>query len=185
MDAINAKRQLREELRERRDNPGSRRLPPAVENLVTTEAWQRSQCVASYLPRGTEQTPGGIDALVLSSGRTLAYPRVVSAGQMVFKRHVQEAPLEKAAYGILAPEASAPTLDVQSIDLFLVPLLACDDQGVRLGYGGGYYDRVLAEAGGFRCGVGFAFQRVTALPNEDHDARLHGYLCETGMELFA
>lgn len=184
MDANNSKPSLRQTLRRRRDELTTARRPLALESLTAHRAWQQSQCVASYLPTGSEQSPHLIDNLVLSSGRTLAYPRVTGHGQMVFRQHTAQGPLETGAYGIKAPPESAPAVDVQSIDLFLVPLLACDDRGYRLGYGGGYYDRILSVARGFRCGVGFSFQRVPTLPSEQHDVCVHAFLSERTLELF-
>jgi 5-formyltetrahydrofolate cyclo-ligase len=74
---------------------------------------------------------------------------------MVFKAPVPRDTFEVGHYGIAEPPATAKTLDISAIDLFLIPLLACDQYGTRLGYGGGYYDRLLEAASGFRCGFRF------------------------------
>ncbi|MEC8061522.1 MAG: 5-formyltetrahydrofolate cyclo-ligase, partial [Pseudomonadota bacterium] len=65
------------------------------------------------------------------------------------------------------------------------PLLAFDRRGYRLGYGGGYYDRTLANLrdgdGVLAVGVGYAAQEVAAIPVEDHDARLDAIVTEAGV----
>ena len=55
---------------------------------------------------------------------------------------------------------------------------------MRLGYGGGFYDRLFAQVGGLRLGVGFALQRVSDWESEAHDQRLDGFLSEDGLTLF-
>ena len=70
------------------------------------------------------------------------------------------------------------------IDLFLTPLLGVGEQGIRLGYGGGFYDRLFAEAGGFRLGVGFAVQQVDRWEIEAHDQQLDAFLSEEGLTVF-
>ena len=70
-------------------------------------------------------------------------------------------------------------------DLILTPLLAFDDQGGRLGQGGGYYDRTfVAQPDTIRIGFAYAGQRVERLALEPHDIRLHGVLTESGYTAF-
>jgi 5-formyltetrahydrofolate cyclo-ligase len=70
-------------------------------------------------------------------------------------------------------------------DWLLVPLLAWDGAGRRLGYGGGYYDRTLAELPGrFRLGCAFAVQRVDAVPAGPHDAVLDAVATDQGVTMF-
>ena len=78
----------------------------------------------------------------------------------------------------------APVVDAATIDLFLTPLLGCGHSGMRLGYGGGFYDRLFAQVGGLRLGVGFALQRVSDWESEAHDQRLDGFLSEEGLTVF-
>ena len=92
------------------------------------------------------------------------------------------APLELDAAGCPAP---LPLAEVVMPDLILTPLLAFDDQGGRLGQGGGYYDRTFAALpDAIRIGFAYAGQRVERLALEPHDIRLHGVLTETGYTAF-
>lgn len=90
-------------------------------------------------------------------------------------------PLATGPFGILAPPDCAETV---MPDVFLVPMLAFDRRGYRLGYGGGYYDRTLALARTERTvsAVGLAFdaQRVDRCPVDDYDQPLDAIITETG-----
>ena len=182
MSSSRAKKDWRRDMRKRREQavPAS----PAVDALTRTEQWQQGQVIASYLPTGSEQDPAPLDVAARRAGKRLVYPRVMGEGQMVFKILEPDDALAPDATGIAAPQIQAETVPANAIDLFIVPLLACDDLGVRLGYGGGYYDRQLGLTEGFRCGLGYQLQRVAQLPSESHDILLQAFLCETGLEYF-
>ena len=182
MSSSRAKSDWRRDMRRRRGQAGP--ALPAVDALTRTEQWQQAELIASYLPIGSEQDPAPLDAAAHRTGKRLVYPRVMGEGQMVFKLLEPGDALAPDETGIAAPPIQAETVLTNAIDLFIVPLLACDDLGVRLGYGGGYYDRQLGMTEGFRCGLGYELQRVKQLPSEPHDIRLQAFLCETGLEYF-
>ena len=103
-----------------------------------------------------------------------------------FRRwHVGD-PLVRDAMGIASPRAEAEEVNPQ---LILVPLLAFDGQGNRLGYGGGFYDTTLShirqqEAAPLIVGVAHSFQEVSAIPTEPHDVGLDAILTELGVSFF-
>ncbi|MDC3197962.1 hypothetical protein OAT60_03700, partial [Luminiphilus sp.] len=84
----------------------------------------------------------------------------------------------------MQPPDSAPERPLEEIDLFLVPLAACDGQGNRLGFGKGYYDRALTSALGFKLGIGFGCQLVESVPVDHYDVRLDAFLSEEGLLFF-
>jgi 5-formyltetrahydrofolate cyclo-ligase len=91
--------------------------------------------------------------------------------------------LEKAGFGTFGPPADAP---VAIPDVLLMPLLAFDKMGTRLGYGGGYYDRTLASLPKKPrlIGLAFAIQEVDEIPRLDHDVPLDAVITETGLRMF-
>lgn len=184
MSATKSKTIWRREMRQLRNREGPRSLPPLVEALTASSVWMDASIVASYCHTGSEQTPTLIEEAAIECGKTVVFPRVVGAGQMVFKTSVDRRSFVVGHYGIAEPPATAETVPVSTIDLFLVPLLACDQYGTRLGYGGGYYDRLLEGATGFRCGLAFNFQKVEDLPGEQHDVRMQALLSELAFEIF-
>jgi len=91
--------------------------------------------------------------------------------------------LEVRRHDLPEPTADAPIEPLAPGDLVLVPGLAFDSAGGRLGRGAGFYDRFLADLprGVTACGVGLACQIVSAVPMEVHDRRLDAMLCESGL----
>ena len=84
-------------------------------------------------------------------------------------------PLQKGKYGIFEPHPDLPTLPPQDVDLILVPAVGCDRQGYRLGYGGGYYDRLLSSEDWQHIptiGIIFNFAWLEQLPVDDWDIPL-------------
>jgi len=119
-------------------------------------------------------------SVLAERGQVTALPVVVNRkAPLVFRRWAPGDVLEDGLYGTRHPPASAD--EVRPVCL-LVPLLAFDRQGARLGYGGGFYDRTLAalRAAGpvVAVGVAYAGQEVDALPAEPHDERLDWVITE-------
>ncbi len=92
-------------------------------------------------------------------------------------------PLEVHRFGFLQPHASAPQVPVEDVDMFLLPGLAFDLHGTRLGRGAGYFDELLARArrGARRGGVVPAALVVDALPREPHDVSVGHLATEEGV----
>ena len=95
-------------------------------------------------------------------------------------------PLQTGAYGIMEPDPSSPRVDPDRVDLILVPAVACDVKGYRLGYGGGFYDRMLSHprwANKRTIGIVFECARLPQVPRDDWDQPLHGLCTESGLFL--
>jgi 5-formyltetrahydrofolate cyclo-ligase len=94
--------------------------------------------------------------------------------------------LETGAYGIIEPSTDAPIIDHSEVDLILVPCVACDYQGYRLGYGGGYYDRMLSSPqwkAKPTIGIVFAYAYLPQLTVDSWDKKLHTICTEEGLGL--
>ncbi|MFH7025314.1 MAG: 5-formyltetrahydrofolate cyclo-ligase [Heteroscytonema crispum UTEX LB 1556] len=93
--------------------------------------------------------------------------------------------LQTGAYGITEPHPDTPTIQSNEVDLILVPAVACDYQGYRLGYGGGYYDRLLSSPQWSTkptIGIVFDFAYLPQLPIETWDKPLQNVCTETGLK---
>lgn len=137
---------------------------------------------ALYVPHGSEMDTGPLAAELMRRTLKLALPRIDAAGEaMTFHAWRPGDATEADAHGIAAPLASAPVVEP---DLFVIPLLAFDRMGGRLGQGGGYYDRTLSALQGHRrpefIGLAFAGQEVPRVPMDPHDQKLDGVLTERG-----
>ena len=95
-------------------------------------------------------------------------------------------PLRSGTYGITEPDPTSPTVDPHKVDLILVPAVACDVRGYRLGYGGGFYDRMLTYPhwqGKPTIGIVFEFARLPKIPKNSWDRPLSGICTESGLFL--
>jgi 5-formyltetrahydrofolate cyclo-ligase len=117
-------------------------------------------------------------------GWTLALPAVLGDAPLLFRRWRFGEPLIRGQRGIMQPTAG----EIVRPALLLIPLLAFDARGYRLGYGGGHYDRTLealrAEAPMLAVGVAFDAQEVAQLPVGPHDQRLDWLLTPSGARRF-
>ncbi len=95
--------------------------------------------------------------------------------------HPWETATELSRFGVLQPPADAPRVGLETVDAVLLPALAYDRRGVRLGYGGGFYDRLLPEFTGPTVGVVWDPLVVEELPCETHDLRVGFLATETGV----
>ena len=187
-DLPHLKRRLRAQLRTERDALSTAQrvtsADRALRHVREWEPWQRARTVASYLPHESEFDPTPLMSIAIQQGKRVACPRVVDQS-LQFHRWEQGDPTESTIGGVLQPLGSADRVVTQDIDLFITPLLGCGKSGMRLGYGGGFYDRLFTRVSGFRLGVGFAVQSVDDWEAEAHDQRLDGFLSENGLTLFS
>jgi 5-formyltetrahydrofolate cyclo-ligase len=150
----------------------------AAEILGDYLAAHRGAALAAYMPMRTEIDP--LPAMAAHDG-PVGVPVIVAAGRPLrFREWTPGAALVEGAFGALIP-AEGAWIDP---DVLIVPLLAFDRRGFRLGYGGGFYDRTLAALRAHRprlaIGFGFAAQEVAAVPVEPTDQRLDAILTERG-----
>ncbi len=129
--------------------------------------------VAGYWPVGGEIDGRPLLAALAKAGRTVALPRMESrAGPARFLAWKGTEALTADAFGVPSPPATGADLSPR---LFLVPLLAFDRCGGRLGQGGGHYDRIISlyrAHGAIAAGLAYAEQEMDAVPTGPHDAHL-------------
>lgn len=150
----------------------------AAQLLVGFLADQKGKVIAGYMPIGTEIDPRPA-MIQLSQTAQLAVPVVVQkAHPLRFDRWSPEADMVPGAFGARVPKASEPVVP----DVVIVPMLAFDRNGHRLGYGGGFYDRTLAalraQQDVFAVGLAYAAQELKGLPFEATDAPLDAIVTE-------
>ncbi len=136
--------------------------------------------IALYSTIGDEFDTAPLAAALFDAGARLALPVMAGAdAPLIFRAWTRDAPLRAGAHEILEPEDSAPAA---APDIIVVPLLAFDRTGARLGYGGGYYDRTLGALRQSRriaaVGLGYAAQEVDAVPAGPLDQRLDWIITE-------
>lgn len=165
---------------------GARIGPILTANFMAAFSLPPRAVVAGYSPMRDEADIGPLLAALAARGHALCLPVVEAmAAPLGFRQWAPGDALAPGYQGIAEPAAGAA---VAHPDVVLVPLLAFDRGGHRLGYGGGFYDRTLAglRAAGSVLVVGIAFsaQQVDRLPGADHDQRLDAVLTEQGVIRF-
>jgi 5-formyltetrahydrofolate cyclo-ligase len=138
--------------------------------------------VGGYHALPDEADPALLLERLVELGCHVAFPRVVGKGlPLEFHRVPDGEVLAPGAFGIHEPLNIWPRVIPQ---VLLVPLLAFDPQGTRLGYGGGFYDRTLALLNVPAIGIAYAGQQVPSLPRNVHDRTLAMVLTENGLRSF-
>jgi 5-formyltetrahydrofolate cyclo-ligase len=136
--------------------------------------------VSGFMPLKSEISPLPLMHNLTGNGAKLALPRIIGRGSPL-SMHAWEfgAPLDRGQWGIREPKPDAPEVDP---DILLVPLLAFDRAGYRIGYGAGYYDRTIHRLRALKkvaaVGIAFAAQEVPEIPKTPRDERLDLVLTE-------
>lgn len=152
-----------------------------LNRLIALPLFQEARHVTMYLNTQNEVETLPLLSHCLKLGKEVSVPVVLENHQMILAaartEDFQKDYIENR-YHILEPKERievAPTVP----DLILVPGAVFDREGYRIGYGGGYYDRLLPKTRGTTIGLCYDFQLLSSLPHEAHDIPLHGVLSET------
>lgn len=153
-----------------------------------------SHHIAAFLPNDGEIDPQPLLRQLLAAGKQCYLPRIGRRWQprLQFLPWTPTTPLRPNRFQIPEPQLPPSTRRrVSDLDLLLLPLVAFDATGNRLGMGGGFYDRTLAHLQQRNCwrrplliGMAFAIQEVEALPLAPWDVPLQGVVTDTGMRWF-
>ena len=141
------------------------------------EAWREAGRILAYASFGTEPDTAALNQAVLARGAALFLPRVDRAARGLTLHRVTDlaTDLRPGTWGILEPDPGrCPVVEPATVDLVVVPGVAFDATGGRLGYGGGYYDRLLADvpASAARIALAFEPQVVDRVPAGPGDHRV-------------
>jgi 5-formyltetrahydrofolate cyclo-ligase len=128
--------------------------------LADWEWFRQARTILAFLSTRSEVLTAPIVAVALAAGKAVGAPRTLLAERHLDFRLVrgEQDELALGPFGILEPTADLPPIDPAAADMVLVPGLAFDARGYRLGYGGGFYDRLLAGPAANAAAVGLAFE---------------------------
>lgn len=147
-------------------------------------AWQRSTQILGFAPLTNEPDIMPLLEEAWTSGRRIALPSYdAHASAYVARAVMHRGEMQRGRFGVCEPLAGCPVIPLNQLDFILVPGVAFDLVGRRLGRGKGFYDRLLAQVRGHKCGVAFDAQIVAEVPEELHDIRVDSILTPTRWHL--
>ena len=170
-------------------------LPPAArvaaagqlcQRVVEWSVWREARTVLLTWSLPDELAVTCLIEAALADGKHVALPGFDPRSDSYVARRMKHHGSDLAAgrYGVMEPRPECPEVPFAALDLMLVPGVAFDPAGNRLGRGRGFYDRMLAlTTVAVSCGIGFDEQIVSEVPVEPHDVKLHYVL--TPAELFS
>ncbi|MBL6840715.1 MAG: 5-formyltetrahydrofolate cyclo-ligase [Pelagibacterales bacterium] len=149
-------------------------IKPLIDSFIT-------QQVSIFQPYNNEIDTNNLITVLFSKKISISLPCIdEDSNQMIFRELKEGEELVKGKYGILEPSDKNKVI-IPSV--LFIPLLAFDDNGNRLGYGGGYYDKYIEELENnknmsIKIGVGYSFQKINEVPNNSMDKKLNWILTE-------
>lgn len=151
-----------------------------LERLEGLPSFQKSTRIMAYFPLFHEVDTTALLQKLLENNKELYIPRV--AGDSLEAKQIHDLKeLQDGPYGAKEPAEPATTLLPKEIQVVLIPGLAFDRQGYRLGSGKGYYDRFLKTTSALRIGLAFNEQILPELPHEDHDVPMHLIITDSSL----
>jgi 5-formyltetrahydrofolate cyclo-ligase len=146
-----------------------------VAAISQSEFWRRARTVMLFIPLADEINVLPLVDEALDHHKVVLLPRFDSAKESYQPAQVinLSVDLVRGPFGVTEPGPDCPAHPLKPLDVTVVPGLAFDRVGRRLGRGKGHYDRLLADAGGQFWGVGFESQLLAELPVESHDVVLN------------
>lgn len=184
MDIEKQKAQLRAALRRQAAGLPSGYLAASderiYERLVHLPQFLAAQTVFCYVSIGAEPDTRRLLEKALALGKTVCVPRCEGAGQMHARRIESLSALAPGYCNLQEPPVTAPVVPPDKIDLAVVPCVAADKAGYRLGNGGGYYDRYLPVLGGMAVCLCRGRLLQSRLPRTLHDVPIDTVITEEG-----
>ena len=142
------------------------------ELLFGMEQWKKAEMVALTLSQELELTTYPIIEKAWKEGKAVVVPRTKKNREMDFVVYSSTTPMETSSFGLTEPLKTLPAIPKSKIDLVIVPGLAYSEKGYRVGFGGGYYDRFLADYKGTTISLVFKEQKLVSIPVEAFDIPL-------------
>lgn len=130
--------------------------------------WMKAEIICLYMSTPEEVDTKPLLAAALMEKKQVVFPRV-EREQLVLHEIRSIKDFTRGAYQILEPKKKTPVVDPKSVDLFIVPGIVFDRNGNRLGWGKGYYDRLLSGIDAPKIGLAYACQVIEELPRSSYD----------------
>ncbi len=188
MDNTNRKQQIRKEMKEIGTRIEKQKKIQAdtiiSEKLLMVKEVQSADSICVYASTPDEVETRNTIVSFLSYGKKIAVPRIGKSRSLELCVIQSLDELVCGRYGIMEPQDNSLKIHPDSIDVFIIPVVACDRNGYRLGRGMGYYDVLLSKSEGYRIALSYACQILTGIPHESHDIRMDMIISEKDTLIF-
>jgi 5-formyltetrahydrofolate cyclo-ligase len=178
-DGMNMKDRLRKSIERKRNTLSTSEVleksSRIKKRIFEMDLFRDAQTILFYVSYGNEVYTHDMIKESISLGKTVVVPKSVTKNNaLILSRLTDWNNLEVGAYNILEPkQESIEQVDVESIDLIIVPGVVFDESGNRIGHGKGYYDRLLNDSRNIpSIGLAFEFQIVENIKSEQHDEKI-------------
>lgn len=182
------KRSARKQARAQMDSLGAdyrSNADAAITDAITSSTWwQDAQTVFCYVSLPSEVSTRALLEDALSTGKRLCVPLCTGPSDMELHQITSLDDLHPGTMGILEPDPSSPEIDPWEVFLTVVPCVACTRMGIRLGKGGGYYDRFLAGYRGLSVIPSYERMLQYSLPAGQYDMAVPLVVTEQGVHHF-
>lgn len=185
------KQELREKTLEQRDalsEQTRREYAAVIMNCVLSQPEiKEAKGVFCFVGFGSEPDTTHLILRLLEDGKRVFIPRTEKGNPEMKLAEIDSLDeLEVDYYGILSPKADHPRWGtIRDVDAVIVPGVAFDTKGYRVGYGAGFYDRFLADDPSvFKLAIGYALQLTDSVPKDDHDIPVDALVTEMGIRRF-
>lgn len=140
--------------------------------LLISPLYRRADTILLYMARPNEIATSLILHAVFANHKNAALPVCMDRGKMIFRRIRSLADVAPGRFGILEPKADCELITPDESALCVCPALCCDMRGYRLGFGGGYYDRFLADFSGVKAALCYTDSMIPQIQAEDFDIKM-------------
>ncbi len=177
---------LRKEIRAKRRSLDTEAVSDAssavAEQLLKLPEIKNAGLILSYMPVKNELDVRELNSILVSQGKKIAYPLCIEDGGLRLFVPESGNAFTVGSYGILEPDTERSSeVFPENLDAVIVPAVAFTKDCMRLGQGGGYYDRLLTKTDAVTVGVGYDFQLLKSLPLESHDRPLDFVVVPSGV----
>lgn len=149
--------------------------------ILNWEYFQKAETIFCFVGTAREIHTKPLIQAALDQGKRVAVPKCISKGIMEARQIRSLGELYPGSYGIEEPGEAAGIIGPEEISLALVPCLTCSENGRRLGYGGGFYDRYLSAVSGIRAVLCRGRLMEAEIPWEPHDRLMDAVIREAGI----
>jgi 5-formyltetrahydrofolate cyclo-ligase len=149
-----------------------------IRNLFSLQEFQNAETILFFYSVWSEPDTREMIRRAFELGKTVTLPKTYSKGVMTARKIEGLDGLTPSKFGIPEPAESAPVIEPDKLDFIVVPSVAFDREGYRLGHGAGYYDNYLSCTRAFACGIAREKMLVPRVPREKHDVRVNCIVTE-------